>query len=59
MLRDLQASCLEIYVSYVINNDDWLNATQLHSKILEEILEKFAEEKIDFAYPTQTLRLKK
>ena len=50
---------LEIYVSYVINNDDWLNATQLHSKILEEILEKFAEEKIDFAYPTQTLRLKK
>ena len=59
VLRDLQASCLEIYVSYVINNDDWLNATQLHSKILEEILEKFAEEKIDFAYPTQTLRLKK
>lgn len=59
VLKELQASCLEIYVSYVINNNDWLNATQLHSSILEEILEIFAREGINFAYPTQTLWLKK
>ena len=59
MLRDLQASCLEVLVSYVVKNDDWLLATRLHEQILLEILEKFAQEGIDFAYPTQTLWLKK
>lgn len=59
MLRDLQASCLEVLVSYVVESDDRLLATQLHEQILLEILEKFAQEEIDFAYPTQTLWLKK
>lgn len=59
MLRDLQASCLEVLVSYVVESDDRLLATQLHEQILLEILEKFAQEGIEFAYPTQTLWLKK
>lgn len=59
MLRDLQASCLEVLVSYVVESDDRLLATQLHEQVLLEILEKFAQEGIEFTYPTQTLWLKK
>lgn len=59
VLKDLQASSLEILVSYLVESDDWLVAVQIHDVILMEILETFAKEKIDFAYPTQTLFLKK
>lgn len=59
ILKDLQASNLEILVSYLVKSDDWLIAVQLHDKILLEILEVFAKEGIEFAYPTQTLYLKK
>lgn len=59
ILKDLQASCLEVLVSYVVEDDDRLLATQLHEKILLEILETFEKEKIEFAYPTQTIFMKK
>lgn len=59
LLKELQASHLEILVSYLIESDDWLVAVQLHDQILLEILEVFAKEGLDFAYPTQTLYLKK
>lgn len=58
VLKDLQSSSLEILVSYIVQNDDWLVAVQLHDKILLEILEVFSREGIDFAYPTQTLYMK-
>jgi small-conductance mechanosensitive channel len=42
-----------------VKNDDKIFALKAHDKILLEILEVFAKEGIDFAYPTQTLYTKK
>ena len=59
VLKDLQASSLEILISYVVESDDWLLAVKIHEQILLEILEVFAKEGIGLAYPTQTLYVKK
>lgn len=58
ILRELQASSLEILVSYVVESDDRLYAAKIHDEILLDILETFEKEGIEFAYPTQTLYLK-
>jgi small-conductance mechanosensitive channel len=57
-LKDLQDSYVEVLVSYIVKNDDKVFALKAHDKILLEILEVFAKEGIDFAYPTQTLYTK-
>ena len=59
VLKDLQASSLEVLISYVVENEDWLLAVKIHEQILLEILEVFAKEGIGLAYPTQTLYVKK
>ena len=59
VLKDLQASSLEILISYVVENEDWLLAVKIHEQILLEILDVFAKEGIGLAYPTQTLYVKK
>ena len=59
VLKDLQASSLEVLISYVVENEDWLLAVKIHEQILLEILEVFAKEGIGLAYPTQTLYMKK
>lgn len=58
LLKEMQASNLEILISYVVESDDWLLAVKIHEQILLEILEIFAKEGIGLAYPTQTLYLK-
>ena len=59
LLKEMQASNLEILISYVVESDDWLLAVKIHEQILLEILEVFAKEGIGLAYPTQTLYVKK
>ena len=59
VLKDLQSSSLEVLISYVVENEDWLLAVKIHEQILLEILEVFAKEGIGLAYPTQTLYVKK
>ena len=59
VLKEMQASNLEILISYVVESDDWLLAVKIHEQILLEILEIFAKEGIGLAYPTQTLYVKK
>ena len=59
VLKEMQASNLEILISYVVESDDWLLAVKIHEQILLEILEVFAKEDIGLAYPTQTLYVKK
>ena len=59
LLKEMQASNLEILISYVVESDDWLLAVKIHEQILLEILEIFAKEGIGLAYPTQTLYVKK
>ena len=59
VLKDLQASSLEVLISYVVENEDWLLAVKIHEQILLEILEIFEKEGIGLAYPTQTLYVKK
>ena len=59
VLKEMQASNLEILISYVVESDDWLLAVKIHEQILLEILEVFAKEGIGLAYPTQTLYVKK
>lgn len=58
LLKEMQASNLEILISYVVESDDWLLAVKIHEQILLEILEVFAKEGIGLAYPTQTLYIK-
>ena len=58
LLKEMQASNLEILISYVVESDDWLLAVKIHEQILLEILEVFAKEGIGLAYPTQTLYVK-
>lgn len=59
VLKEMQASNLEILISYVVESDDWLLAVKIHEQILLEILEVFAKEDIGLAYPTQTLYVKR
>jgi len=59
LLKEMQASNLEILISYVVESDDWLLAVKIHEQILLEILEVFEKEGIGLAYPTQTLYVKK
>ena len=59
VLKEMQASNLEILISYVVESDDWLLAVKIHEQVLLEILEVFAKEGIGLAYPTQTLYVKK
>ena len=59
VLKEMQASNLEILISYVVESDDWLLAVKIHEQILLEILEVFTKEDIGLAYPTQTLYVKK
>ena len=59
VLKEMQASNLEILISYVVESDDWLLAVKIHEQILLEILEVFEKEGIGLAYPTQTLYVKK
>ena len=59
VLKEMQASNLDILISYVVESDDWLLAVKIHEQILLEILEVFAKEGIGLAYPTQTLYVKK
>ena len=59
VLKEMQASNLEILISYVVESDDWLLAVKIHEQILLEILEVFGKECIGLAYPTQTLYVKK
>lgn len=58
LLKDLQDSYVEVLVSYTVASDDLVVALKTHDAILLEILEVFKNEKIDFAYPTQTLYTK-
>ena len=58
LLKEMQASNLEILISYVVESDDWLLAVKIHEQSLLEILEVFAKEGIGLAYPTQTLYIK-
>ena len=46
-------------VSYTIGTDDLLFSMKAHDAILLEVLETFAKEGVDFAYPTQTIYSKK
>ena len=59
LLKNLADSSVEVLVSYTIASDDLLVSMKIHDAILLEILETFAKEWIDFAYPTQTLYTKK
>lgn len=59
VLKEMQASSLEVLISYVVESDDWLLAVKIHEQILLEILEVFEKESIGLAYPTQTLYVKK
>lgn len=58
-LKDLNQTSLEILVSYVLKNDDRLQAVEIHDQILRELLLFLEQEKIELAYPTQTIHLKK
>lgn len=59
VLKEMQASSLEVLISYVVESEDWLLAVKIHEQILLEILEVFEKEDIGLAYPTQTLYVKK
>ena len=58
-LKDLNQTSLEILVSYVFKNDDRLQAVGIHDQILRDILKVLDQEKIELAYPTQTVHFKK
>lgn len=59
LLKNLADSSVDVLVSYTVGSDDLLVSMKIHDAILLEILETFAKEWIDFAYPTQTLYTKK
>jgi len=59
LLKNLADSSVEVLVSYTIGTDDLLFSMKAHDAILLEVLETFAKEGIDFAYPTQTIYSKK
>ena len=58
LLKNLADSSVEVLVSYTIASDDLVFSMKVHDAILLEILETFAKEWIDFAYPTQTIYTK-
>jgi len=56
---DFNDCSLNIYVSYWVKPPDWWLYHQVNEKINFEIMKRFEAEKIEFAFPTQTLYLKK
>jgi len=56
---DFNDCSLNIYVSYWVKPPDYWLYHQINDKINFEIMRRFDAEKIEFAFPTQTLYLKK
>jgi MscS family membrane protein len=50
---------LNLYVVYWVKPPDWWIYNEVNEKINFEIMKRFEAEKIEFAFPTQTLYLKK
>ncbi len=50
---------LDVKVTYYINELNWGKYIQIKDKINTEIKTRFEKEKIEFAFPTQTIELKK
>jgi small-conductance mechanosensitive channel len=58
-MQNFGDSSLEFEVVYWLLEPDYLKYMDTHQAINLEILQKFTEQKIDFAYPTQVVHLKK
>ncbi len=56
---DFNDCSLNIYMSYWIKPPDYWLYHQVNEQVNLEIMERFEAEKIEFAFPTQTLYLKK
>jgi MscS family membrane protein len=56
---DFNDSSLNIYMCYWVKPADYWTWMQINEKINFEILKRFDAEKIEFAFPTQTLYVKK
>jgi len=56
---DFNDCSLNIYMSYWVTPADYWHWLEVNEKINFEILKRFDEAKIEFAFPTQTLYLKK
>ena len=50
---------LNIYMSYWVRPADYMLYLQVNERVNFEIMKRFETEKIDFAFPTQTLHVKK
>ena len=54
-LYELNAYSVDYYVSYDIEQPDYLLSLDIQENIMFDVLEKFEKEWIHFAYPTQTI----
>ena len=50
---------LNIYISYWVKPPDYWKFQEVNERINFEIMKRFEAEKIEFAFPSQTLYLKK
>ena len=58
-LNNFGASSLDFQVVYFVQTGDFAEHAKHQHEIFIKIIEAFAKEKIDFAYPTQTLYVQK
>jgi MscS family membrane protein len=56
---DFKDFSLNIFVMFYINEKDYVKIVETQNAVNLEIKEKFEKQKIEFAFPTQTLYLKK
>jgi MscS family membrane protein len=56
---DFNDWALNIYMSYWVKPPDYWTYHQVNERVNFEIMKRFEAEKIDFAFPSQTLYLKK
>ncbi|HRX64110.1 MAG TPA: mechanosensitive ion channel family protein [Candidatus Absconditabacterales bacterium] len=54
-LNELNSYSIDFYISYDIEQPEYLLSLDIHERVLLGIIEAFEKEGIEFAYPTQTL----
>jgi MscS family membrane protein len=59
VFRDFKDSSLELFVLYFVQTPDWRIAQETRDRINFQVKSEFEKQKIEFAYPTSTVYLKK
>lgn len=57
--KEYAASSLDFEISYYVNSDSFQEATEVRQAVNMEIYKTFEQEGIPFAFPTQTIHVKK